>query len=797
MSRSSLVLCLLSCLLFCVSSLAVAREAAVIRGRALDAQSLNPVELVRLSLDGTDRVTWTRTDGLFEFENVPLGTYTVRAFHGQYEEIVQEGVGVATSGEVTLEFLLAATSVPLEKIVVTPGSFSFMETGGATRQTMSREDIQLVPQLGDDVFRAVNRLPGLSSGDYSAHFSIRGGRHDETLILLDQLELYEPYHLKDFAEGAISIIDTETIQGVELMTGGFPARYGNKRSGVFSIASRVPELDRTRYSIGASFLNARAMAMGPMGSKGSWFASARSGYMDVVFNIINQDELPSPRYHDVFAKLSWELNPAHTLTFAGLHAGDRYKFDAASTTGFNDTLSTREEANNSYGNSYIWGTLQSNIGTHTTMRTILHADLVTRDRDGTEYTVEPRLPIYEIMNKRDFSIFGVRQDWGHDLTNNYVLSYGFDYRRQHSKDEATSLVDQDPNDPSDPGGNYPITLRSSLDVGGNLLAAYMSNRWRVVDPLILEFGARYDHASWTGDDDFSARTSAALRIGKGRTLRAAWGQYRQIHGIDDVSALDVNQAFYPSELTLQWTLGVEQLFDNGAIVRLDAYYKEGSNLRPRYRNWKGGIDTFPESNEDRILVYPESNQITGFETYWDQRFGERVKARASYSFAFAEEVVTRMDNVNAPDPLTFDRTHDIPTDQRHAVNADLTYHFGRVWSMNASFAFHTGWPATTESLVDTVTEDGEPEKTVRPNKIYGERLPHYHRLDMRMTRRWSTSRGDWRLFFELVNVTNHANVFGYDYRKEISGNGSFVLVRDDERWFTILPSLGVSWTSSF
>ncbi|MDA0334398.1 MAG: hypothetical protein O2782_04460 [bacterium] len=36
-----------------------------------------------------------------------------------------------------------------------------------------------------------------------ARFGIRGGRDDETLILIDGLEVCEPYHMKDFNEGAI------------------------------------------------------------------------------------------------------------------------------------------------------------------------------------------------------------------------------------------------------------------------------------------------------------------------------------------------------------------------------------------------------------------------------------------------------------------------------------------------------------------------------------------------------------------------------------------------------------------
>lgn len=794
--RSTSLGCLVT--LFClvpVSTLAQ-QTTGGLRGRVVDRSSLDPIDLGRVTLVDTEWARWTRTDGLFVFEALEPGTYTVHVAHSSYEEITRDSVRVTAGATVELELQLEPRAVPLDQIVVTPGAFSFMETGGATRQTMSREDIESVPQLGDDVFRAVNRLPGLSSGDYSAHFSIRGGHHDETLILLDGLQLYEPYHLKDFDEGAISIIDTETIQGVELMTGGFPAQYGNKRSGVFNISSRVPDMDRTRYSVGVSFLNARAMAMGPLGSKGSWLASARSGYMDLVFNIIGQDELPSPRYHDIFAKLRYDLSAKHWLSLDLLHAGDKYTFDAASTSGFRDTLDTQEVASNSYGNSYAWATLHSTLGLHTTVRTILSAGVVTRDRDGTEFVVDTGEAFYDITNHRDFYNFGILQDWAHDVTDEYILSYGFDYRRQRSTDDFHNIVDQDPNDVSpDPEGHFPVETITSNEASGNLVAVYLSNRWRPVRPLILEVGGRYDHASWTGDDDFSVRTSASLGVGKGRTLRLAWGQYRQVHGIDDVSALDSMQTYFPSELTKQWTLGVEQVFSNGALLRLEGYYKDGSNLRPRYRNWKGGIDTFPETNEDRILAYAEANTTTGFEAYFDHRFGERIKARASYSLSFAEEDLSRVDNINGSDPLEFDPTHDIPMDQRHAFNADCTYRLAQRWSLNASFAFHSGWPVTLEELIPLDEPPGE--ATVRPQKLWAERLPHYHRLDVRATRRWSTARGDWRLFLELVNLTNHANIFGYDYQKALGSNGEFVLARDEEQWFTILPSVGVSWSSSF
>jgi hypothetical protein len=687
----------------------------------------------------------------------------------------------------------------LKKITVTPGTFSFMKTPTSTPQTMSREDIESVPQLGEDVFRAVNRLPGLSSGDYAAHFSIRGGRHDETLILFDGLELYEPYHLKDFNEGAISIIDAETIDGVQLMTGGFPAQYGDKRSGVFDIASRTPELDRSRYSLGLSVMNARAMARGPLwGGKGSWLVSGRSGFMDLVFNIIKQNQLPSPRYEDFFAKLQVQLNRNHKLTSDILYAGDRYRFDAASTTGFQDTFKTRENARNGYGNSYVWTTLQSALGSRTVVRNMVSASLVTRSRDGSELYSLTKVPLYTLTNKRNFSILGFKQDWTTGLSEADVLSYGLDLRRLQNNDTFKSVVDKDPNDPAaDPNAVYPVRSSAKVDKTGSRFGLYLSNRLRVADPLIFEIGGRYDWTSYTGDRDFSPRTGAALSLGGGRTMRLGWGVYRQMQGIDDVAALNNDNRYFSSERSEQWSAGLEQRFQDGALLRVEGYFKDGSNLRPVYRNWKSGIDTFPESNEDRILVVPRKTTSKGMEIYYDRRLGKRFNTRASYAYSVADEEVDRIQSVNTAWPVPFDTKHPIPQDQRHAANVDFTWLMRRLWSVNGSFAFHTGWPSTLEALVPVLDEDGEPDVAIRPLKIYGSRLPSYFRFDVRATRRWTTRGGDMRFFVELVNLTNHSNVFGYDYFRTFDATGHLSLGRDEETWFTILPSLGVAWSGSF
>ena len=85
---------------------------------------------------------------------------------------------------------------------------------------------------------------------------------------------------------------------------------------------------------------------------------------------------------------------------------------------------------------------------------------------------------------------------------------------------------------------------------------------------------------------------------------------------------------------------------------------------------------------------------------------------------------------------------------------------------------------------------------MRPLKIYGARLPDYMRFDIRASRKWGTGWGDFGTSVEVINARNHMNVFGYHYFKRRDA-GVISLDRGDETWFSVFPSLGITWSKSF
>ena len=767
-------------------------------GDVVDAASGKPLSLAQVTLRGTTLRTSTGLSGGFALRSVTPGRYVLEARRIGYEPLVRDDITVGAGERVRLTLSMTPVAFRLAEVTVVPGSFSFLETGPATRQTISRVDIETAP-FGEDLFRAMNRVPGLASGDYGAQFSIRGGRHDETLILLDGLEIYEPFHLKDFNEGALSIIDVDAIDGVELLTGGFPAHYGDKRSGVMNIKSRTPKEAGTQLTLGASLSNAHILAEGTFADrKGSWLLSGRRGFFDLLLRLINKKEAKAPSYEDFFGTARYKLHPNHTLAINLLHAGDRYRFGINGTTGFNDSIQTRETADNRYGNSYVWLTLHSLLGPHLAVKTLASAGLVTTTRQGDERRALTPVELYGVNGKRNFSVLGFKQDFTYQGSERMVLDWGYDLRSLHADFDWTNRVTQNPDDPiPDTTGYFPRVTRRSKKASGTTVGAYVSNRLQILDPLTLELGLRYDGATYTNDHDWSPRLHGLVRLSDRNSLRAGWGVYRQRQGIADENAFDVLNRYFPSELSKQWTLGFEHRFADGGSLRAEVYHKTGSRLRPILRNWKSGLNVFPESAEDRILVYPQASTSKGVELYFDRRLGRRVNIRAGYALAWVKERVSRIDHVNDPLKPPFNLTHPWPLDQRHALNLDVSYHPSTNWSITGALTYHTGWPFTAENGVPVRKQNGQLDLAVRPDSLYGARLPAYHRFDVRVTRRRQTRNSEFRLFFEVINLTNHANVLGYDVFKVRDASGAFQLQRNTETWFSILPSLGVSWSRRF
>src|SRR6185295_8462773 len=105
-----------------------------------------------------------------------------------------------------------------DEIVVQPSRLELLQKQPDASFSFGREEIETLPHLGGDVFRATSLLPGVAANDVTAQLSVHGGRRDEVKILLDGQELYDAYHLKDY-DNALSVVPARVLGGATLTTG--------------------------------------------------------------------------------------------------------------------------------------------------------------------------------------------------------------------------------------------------------------------------------------------------------------------------------------------------------------------------------------------------------------------------------------------------------------------------------------------------------------------------------------------------------------------------------------------------
>ena len=748
------------------------RRTGIIEGTVRDAVTDSPVAGARVELVGTRFATVSRERGEFSFLRVPPGAYSARITRIGFRPATVDRVSVGEIDVAPLAVSLEYAPIPLAAVVVTPGYFGMMQPTLGTSQTMSRERIETVPQIGEDIYRAVNRLPGVTSTDFSADFSVRGGSGSELYVTLDGLELIEPFHLKDMG-GGLSIIDSPAIGGVDLTTGGFSAEYGDRLTGVFTMRSVDPRVEGSRTSAGLSVMNARLMSQGTFrGGRGAWLASARRGYLDLALKLSQNSDSLEPRYYDLFGKVDYDLGSTGRVSLHALHAGDALTY-----------LDTPDPSIRSrYRSSYLWANWQAQFG-RLRQQTVASLGRLTWSRDGDR--VEWGMLTALIDDQRALRVGGVRQDWSMDLGSRFLVKFGADVKHGEAEYDYVSSVAE----PSVSNGARVWTWDTTIvrqTPGGTRLGAYVAPRFRPFSSLAVELGLRFDRASHTSDEILSPRVNVAWQPRAGTAVRGAWGRYSQSQSLAALQAQDGLDQFFPAERAEHRVIGIEQLLPGGFTGRVEAYDRRLSAERPRFISSGPGVEVFPEINWDRVRVDPTSGQARGLEFLLARDEGRRVLWSTGYALA---SVTDRIDGRDVPRPV----------DQRQTITADWAYRApSNKWRFSAAGVWHSGWPYTPAVItIDTVANT--PTKfDILPQWSSGElstgRLPSYRRLDVRWTRFVETRNGRLALFLEVYNLLGTHNRRGYSTNVSIDGRTRQVrFTEQGQDWIPRLPTFGITW----
>jgi hypothetical protein len=748
-----------------------AQSGQSVAGRVIDDRQ-QPVVRAQVLLQGTRFIATTGDDGHFGFGLVPPGTYAVRAMRVGFVPGTIDSVRVDSAGApLVLELALQPIAVPLATVVVSPGTFGLMQTSLTTNQGLTRRQLETVPQLGEDIYRAIVRLPGVSASDFSAKFAVRGASGDELYASLDGLRLTEPFHLKDLGSG-LSIIDIDALGGAELITGGASAELGDHTAGVFTMRSRDPTAENARTSVGVSIMNTRFLSQGKFSAaKGGWLVSARRGYIDVALRLTGSSDSLSPRYYDVFGKVQYDLARAGRMAAHVLRAGDKLRFvDDGNDPGIISA----------YGTNYGWVTWESRWGA-ARQQTVLSLARMDWSRDGQAFDNSARIALVD--DTRHLDREGLRQDWTVELRRRLLVKAGFDVQTERTRFEYFNFKRRFVVDTANQIMEAYDTTRTALRLSGTSVGAWVAQRARLTSRLIAEVGVRYDAASAANDETLSPRVNVAWTPAASTTIRAAWGRYAQSQPLFSVQVEDGERTVAPADVAEHRVAGIEQNITRGFVGRLELYQRRMSPVRPKHVNIGASLEVVPELTWDRLFVAPTEARARGVETVFGRETG-RSEWFLSYALAKSEE------NVGGRFvPRAFD--------QRHSARGDWSFHPARNhWNFNLAVQWRTGW-AFTPPLIVVDTLENTPTAfrvfgTLTPGALNSDRLPAYRRIDVRWTRFFDTRRGTISLFAEVFNLLNTRNVRGYFDNLNVQ-NRIVRVSREADENLPRIPAVGIAW----
>ena len=397
--------------------------------------------------------------------------------------------------------------------------------------------------------------------------------------------------------------DPRIASSIQLITGTLPAQYGYRTAGVINFRTQSGLLGNGGevgvYGGSFGWLEPSAMIQGSSGNL-SYFASG--SYLRNNLGIEN----PEPTHHAIhdrttqirpFAYVSDILSEKSRISvFGGSFIGHfqipnvRGEAPAFTVNGVSDFDSTKLDQNQREITHY-------GVAAYQYAGNTFNLQLAPFIRySETRFTPDPNQGDIIFAGFADAARLtslaaGVQADGSLQVGASHTVRFGVFFQNEHTTatDVSTVLpVDDDSNQTSD----VPFAITDRHTKTGQLYGIYLQDEWKLTPKLTLNYGARFDivHA-FTRESQLSPRANlvwqaaplTTFHIGYARTFTPppqeliAPSDVTLFNGTTKESEIQFGDPV-KAEREHYFDAGVEQRFNGGFKLGLDAYYKIKRNL---------------------------------------------------------------------------------------------------------------------------------------------------------------------------------------------------------------------------
>ncbi len=813
-------------------------------GKIISSESEEPRPFVNILLERTSIGTVSNEKGEFILKEIPAGSYTV-VFSSIGCETRKENIRINPNRTATLNVSMRESSVEMKEVeIVADARKKSLEDIRPSVVEVQPRQAKALPGAAEDVLRALQNVPGvIAPSDFRAALVVRGGNPDQNLIVMDGIEIFNPYRLY----GLISMFNPETVSDIQLLTGGFPAKYGDRLSAVVDVVNkRGGGENKVNGNINASISNANIVLEGKTQSflPLYWLVSARRTYYDLVLEPFAKNaglvkgDVAFPNFSDIQGKFTVVPSSKHQVTFNGIASQDGVYLVSGSNKQTPDSVSIDNASRNDVaGAEWLSFPAQNftskfnfswyrNTGVSDFGGAVLDPGL---DRERLQNSSDSTIRLYNVDISSSFTFqkyslkeemlyqfhshifeFGISRDWlQNDLY--WQLQLSPELRARFENLNVAVL------------NNFLQSQSYARDV------FFVQDKWKMSESFSTQFGLRYNHFHILNKNYVEPRVNISYSLNPVSTFRAAFGLYYQSPGYEKLVDQNVfyslsNATNLKAERAMHYILGYERWFSSEIFGKVETYYKSFDKLiiQEKRREARFTSETIPGEDsalisgwttphlvmEDVYTNNPINNaygDAYGLEFYFEKKqitTETKIWGYVSYTLAWAQRNVYGVWR-----PLAYD--------QRHTINISANYKINNWLEVAVKWRYGTNFPYSPpvgiqpriiSVHIDSVIYGTHVDTTIgiiqtdRNNKVVfdikraqgslinSRRLPPYHRLDIRATAYTKIWGLDWQFYLDVINVYNRTNILNYQFY--VTQNLKFE--KNPTSMFPILPTLGMS-----
>jgi hypothetical protein len=668
-------------------------------------------------------------------------------------------------------------AIELSEVIVT-GRTKSIDSRGLGNMRINMDLVRQTPLfLGErDILKTLQFLPGVSPGqEGSSQLNIRGGTGDQTLYLMDDVPVYNQNHTFGF----FSIFNSDVLQSADLYKGGIPSMYGDKLSGVASIALKEGDFRNRKHSLSLGLLAGTLSSEGPIvKDKLSYLVAARRSFVDLLFHgimsLANDGEGGGIMvgFYDINGKLSWKINSKSKLSWQIY-------------SGYDDLYGMNKEKKNYTDDKYSekfgfgWKTLNSSLRFTSDPKpdlslssTVYYTQLNNFNyfknkvrQDGIKSTLENNTS--SLLHE-----MGVRNSLEQKLNEAHTLFYGLSASGQvYTPDYLAKKVN---------GSKQVYDTRNLklYSVSGYVYDEYRFNDW------LFSMGLRTSVYNNTEKTLFvvEPRIKVNKYLGEKNKLMLAYDVMRQpVHSIHEMSYNVQTDFWVPFKEDIlpcsqQISTGWKNYTTQDLSFSVEIYYKKMDNLL-LIKN----LENYMDFHSDFETGKGKSKGVEVMLEYSKNRFNSWLSYTLSQSKRQFE---------GKSYPFKYDAPHDISAFGSYVVRQKGK----NVNTLSLNVQYKTGYPYYVPEVsypdfllssiaYDILNDTGVIDYIPQYPNI---RLKDYFRTDINFTMEQEMKHGSRTWQFSLLNATAHQNP--YAVYKADGKYKAFVLI-------PFLPS--ISFTRNF